>query len=144
MATLPITENVNISVESYTKFASHRPTNHILLIQNPTAVPDETPPTITDITPPASTVLELTQSVSFSVTDAGNGTFARIIIAVAYTNSVEELVYDGSAFVGLYAATSSISAITDGFRFTILRSGGWLTAPTFRAFPIDSSGNDGT
>lgn len=109
----------------------------------PSVVVDLTAPVISNISPPQGTILAATDPVSFDVTD-DSGAFARILVAVKYTTGVQELIHDGDIFVGFYALQSSRVQIASGFRYTILRTGGWLTAPTFRAFPIDAAGNDGT
>lgn len=104
---------------------------------------DVTPPTIEDISPSLGSQLQKMQSIAFSVID-NLGSFSRIIVAVKYATGVQELAHDGDAFVGHYVTTSFRAQVTGGFRYTILRAGGWPSAPTPRIFPIDESGNDGT
>lgn len=64
------------------------------------------------------------------------------MVAFFPATGVTELVHDGDAFRGFYAATSSRTMIGGGFRFTVLRSGGWPGAPTIQAFAIDHAGNE--
>lgn len=109
----------------------------------PPVVADTEAPTIVNFNPAPGTVLALLQTVGFDVVDNA-GAFSRIIIGVRYTTGVEEIVHDGDAFTGFYALTSSRSVVATGYRYIVLRQGGWPTAPVFRIFPIDSSGNDGT
>ena len=105
--------------------------------------PDIEAPTIVNFDPPLGTILQATEAVSFDVLD-NSGAFARIIVGVRFTDGVEEIIHDGDSFTGFYALQSSRTVVSTGFRYSVLRQGGWPTAPTFRIFPIDASGNDGT
>ena len=51
-------------------------------------------------------------------------------------------VHDGDAFRGHYAASSSRTMIAAGFRYSVLRTGGWPAAPTIQTFAIDRAGNE--
>ncbi len=107
------------------------------------APPDVIPPTVSNVSPVMGTVLLATQRVSFDVTD-NLAEFARVIVAVKFATGVQELVHDGAAFVGHYVTQSSRLQIAGGFRYSILRAGGWQSTPTIRIFPIDGAGNDGS
>ena len=103
---------------------------------------DTTAPTIENITPPPGTQIEPTQAISFDVTDE-SGSFRRVLLTATLAKSgVEEVVFDGAEFRGLYAGASSRSSISGGYRFVLLRGGGWPSSPTIRAFAIDRGGNE--
>lgn len=97
---------------------------------------DLTPPTVTDIDPaPGSQILPDTP-VSFSVTDdrelAGVWIFAS-------QQERREVVWS-AGFVAPYLASVRVP-VPGGWRYTVVREGGWLTAPVFRAAARDTSGN---
>jgi hypothetical protein len=105
-------------------------------------VPDTTSPVVTNFSPVAGTEIASTDSIQFEVTDT-SGSFARILVAVWFKETgVQELVHDGDAFTGLYTAVSSRVIITNGYRYTVAKSGGWGSSPTIRVFPIDAAGNE--
>ncbi len=105
------------------------------------ATPDNTPPVIGNFVPAQGTILDEQQSVSFDVTD-NSGLFSTIILHAVYADGIEEVVHDGTNFRGLYQTSSSRVIITDGWRYTVLRTGGWPSSPvTIRAFAVDGEGN---
>lgn len=110
----------------------------------PTGRDDTTAPVIVNFSPPVGTALAATQPVTFDVTD-NSGDFRRIIVTALYPRTgIEEVVHDGDSFRGLYQTTSARSMITNGFSFSVLRSGGWPSSPTFKVFAIDTGGNEAT
>lgn len=112
-------------------------------VRDPVALgPDTTPPVIGNLSPAPGTTIASTDALSFDVTD-NRGTFRRVIVAVYFpTTGITEMVHDGDVFVGYFVGSSSRVVIAGGFRYTILRSGGWIGSPTVRIFPIDLSGNE--
>lgn len=108
----------------------------------PAPTPDTTPPVVSGFDPAAGTQIARSQPIEFDVTD-DSGAFARIFVVAWFKlTGIQEVIHDGTGFVGFYTVSSSRVVITDGFRYTVLRSGGWTEAPTIRVFPIDSSGNE--
>lgn len=103
--------------------------------------PETGAPVVSNFNPAPGTQIDRSASVAFDVTDE-TGQFARIMVVAWFKETgIQEVVHDGDAFVGYYSATSTRVVITNGFRFTCARFGGWLYAPTFRVFPIDAAGN---
>lgn len=101
-----------------------------------------TPPVVTFITP-GGTTIESDEPVEFEVTD-NLGSFAKIIVIAWYQSTgVQELIHDGDNFTGYFSEDSSRVVIAYGYRYSVLRLGGWENAPTIRVIPIDSSGNVG-
>lgn len=98
-------------------------------------------PVIGNISPAPNTAINVNQSIQFDVTDASSS-FRRVIVAVTQANSagVEEIIHDGDAFRGYFAGTSSRTVISGGYRFAVLRSGGWQGAPTFRVYAVTTDG----
>ena len=119
-------------------------TTSALFTRFPAVAPvDTTPPVIANMTPTPGTLLQPTDPISFDVTD-NTGLFRRVMVAVFFPSTgITELVHDGDGFLGFFATSSSRALIAGGFRFTLLRVGGWLSSPTVRVFPIDRSGNEG-
>jgi len=107
----------------------------------PAPVGDIIPPVIGNFDPTPGSALARTDPVAFDVTD-DSGSFIRIfVVAFFATIGDQEVIHDGGAFVGRYSAASSRVPITNGFRYTVTRNGGWLGPPTIRIFPIDAAGN---
>lgn len=98
-------------------------------------------PALSDVFPPTSTKILKTQPVSFSVTDPDNNLLRTLISARFPAQPNEELVFDGQGFQPLYS-DSVRTSITGGFRYTIVRSGGWPGAPTIRIYAIDNTARE--
>jgi hypothetical protein len=100
------------------------------------------PPTLTVIDPtPVGSRINRFKPVTFKVED-DSGLLAQVLISVSLDdNAPDELLYDGTNFAPLYDKLSTVSAITNGFLFTVLREDGWIAQPTFRAFAVDLGGN---
>lgn len=103
-------------------------------------------PTITNITPnPGLIAGSYNQAsntpISFDITDAS--TFSSIIVMVKLTHlSYTLVVHDGTEFKDPFVVNSSRVAITDGFTYTLLPSGGWQSdIESLQVVGIDDSGN---
>lgn len=102
---------------------------------------DITRPVISNLNPTPGTPISTSQVISFDVTD-NLGLFTRIII-IAVFGTAQEVVHDGANFAFIYQnASSTVTPITNGFHYTVLRSGGWPASVTFEPFAIDVSGNE--
>lgn len=114
-----------------------------------TLSPEVTPanavaPVVGNFDPPQSTTINTNTPVNFDVTD-DEGLFRRVIIHASFPDGTEEVVHDGGSFRGHYqAGNSSRVIISGGYRYTLLRAGGWPGNPTIRAFAIDQAGNEET
>lgn len=100
---------------------------------------ESVPPTIGNFNIAPGTAISRDQAIAFDVTD--NASLAFVGLAASYADGSVDLVYDGHDFRGRY--TGTVVAISGGYRFTVWRSGGWPSAPTFEYLPIDTSGNLG-
>ena len=118
-------------------------TSGYTIVPDPTPAPDDvTPPAVSNYDPSPGTPITASTAIEFDVTD-NNGNFRRVIIAVFFpTTGITEIAFDGDNFIGFYASASSRALITGGHRYTLLRTGGWVAAPTIRTFAIDTSGNE--
>ena len=95
-------------------------------------------PTVSNVTPPSGSRLTNKYApVQFDVTDVDG--LASVFISVPMAGK-REVIYLSSEFSANYFG-SSITAITDGFRFVIVRAGGWTEAPLIRVDAIDTGGN---
>lgn len=106
---------------------------------------DSTPPQITNLTPAAGSSLDANEPITLDVTDETG--FGRVAILASFSDGIGgeivEVVHDGDAFRGNYLGVINLRTnITDGFRFTILRDGGWTAAPTFEFLAVDAGGNE--
>lgn len=112
-------------------------------VSNPSGALDTVPPVIDNFDPPQGTAIDPAQGISFDVTD-NSGNFRRIVVHAVFDDGVEEVVHDGDSFRGFYQVGNSRVFIAGGYRYNLLRAGGWPGNPTIRAFAIDASGNEDT
>lgn len=104
-------------------------------------VEDQENPVIQNFSPPPGTVIERTQFIAFDVVD-NSGKFAIVFVMARFPDGSCECVWDGSTFAPRYGAGSSRVLIDCGFRYTVRRTGGWLSTPlTIEARAVDAAGN---
>jgi hypothetical protein len=102
------------------------------------------PPTISNYSPAEGSVITAKTPLGFDVTGSVNG-LANVALGVRFTGSiVVELAYDGSQFQTLYAGASTVTSISGGLRFSLLRAGGWPSTPTVLVIAVDAAGNVST
>lgn len=91
--------------------------------------PANTAPVVTLVSPPPGSPLAPNDSVVFDVTDANGALFSLVAFRVRFlATDVREVVYDKDDPAGAWStnyAGSSITTITNGFRLTLRRRGGW-------------------
>lgn len=143
MATVTIGGAIEDDQASAHRKRDHRPAAAILYVEptEPVIPPDTTAPTVTLVSP-SDRQLSASEAVVFDVVD-NEGDFARIIFAVAFPSlGTTELAHDGGNFIDAYAASSTRIAIANGWRYSLIRSGGWRASPRARVFATDGSGNN--
>ena len=116
---------------------------YLAFIPAPPAPPeDESAPVVANFNPAPGTPITRTAPIAFDVTD-DSGDFRRIFVVAFFpATGATEVVHDGDSFRGHYAAGSGRTMIASGFRYTLLRTGGWPGAPTIQTFAIDRAGNE--
>lgn len=116
---------------------------YVLFLAPPPAPPvDTTPPAVGNFNPAPGTPISKNTSIAFDVTE-DSGYLQRVFVVAFFASTgVAEVIHDGDAFRGYYAASSARTMIASGFRYTVLRSGGWPAAPTIQTFAIDRAGNE--
>lgn len=104
---------------------------------------DVTPPTISNFVPAADTAIAKTGTIQFDVLDVDSA-FTRVMLIAQFTSVDQpELVYDGDDFTPNYSnGSNTVTTIANGFRFVLLRNGGWLSAVSIIPIAIDASGNE--
>lgn len=105
--------------------------------------PDTTPPVISNFSPATGTELPARDTpISFDVTDLDPG-LQLVVVTLKYSSLPETfVVYDGSKFVEPFNTTgSTMTAITNGYRFTVAPRTQWLGDPEFFAYAVDQAGN---
>lgn len=102
---------------------------------------DVTTPTFTLVSPSAGSTLPASSTpLVFDVKDELS--LERVTgVFVAFSDANEEVAWDGVAFASAYSAGSTVSTISGGYRFSLVRSGGWKSNPTVYASARDSAGN---
>lgn len=104
------------------------------------------PPTITVISPPEEDTIGRTIPLVFSVVaDSAIAALRRVVVSVSYGGEIEELVHNGTTFSGGFSGGLNARVnVANGYRFTILRFGGWRAGPILlRVSAIDIIGQIG-
>lgn len=108
---------------------------------DPSVPLDADPPASAVVSPAPGTEITAATPIVFDVTD-DSGLMRRVLVAVYYAaTGITELVHDGDTFLGRFMACSRV-AIENGFRYTVVPSGGWTSSPTIRIFAIDRTGKE--
>ena len=100
-------------------------------------------PVISNITPATGSAITALQIIQLEVTDVDND-LHRVLLAVEFTNNqIKEVVHDGDAFGPRYQNGScSRTPITNGYSYSILRTGGWIEGPDLTVYAIDNTGRE--
>jgi len=96
-------------------------------------------PTLGNLVPAAGQPLGRSTAVGFDITDTGQ---VRRVIVTVLLNGVEEVIHNGVGFRPGYAAGSTRQGVAGGWRFRVLRTGGWPASPTFSVYAFDDDGNE--
>lgn len=96
-----------------------------------------TPPTLQNVSPAVGTELTRHQAVSFE----SIGTSAQQeMIAAEFANGDIDLVWFSGSFVPKYASSSTRTAVTSGFSYSIVPAVGWVSAPTLHVISANTCG----
>ena len=106
-----------------------------------------TNPVIDDFDPARGSTIESDDSISFSITDADSGgVFSIIVVAASFQNEDGservDIIHDGDVFRVGYVSSTRL-AITNGWRYTVVREGGWPSTPKIEWFVVDEDGLGG-
>lgn len=106
-------------------------------------------PTVALVSPPEGGI-ERDTPLIVDVTD-DESSLVRVVINVRFFDAISgaevarEVVHDGGGagkpFGPLYQA-SSVAPISRGFRFTLVRTGGWPSSPRLRVLAFDTQGEE--
>jgi NhaP-type Na+/H+ and K+/H+ antiporter len=103
--------------------------------------PDAISPEVTVISPAAGTTIEPDDTLIVEVTDNEEIALAPLYAEFPNQNAAE-MVYNGTALLAPYAASSSIVNLANGGkRFSLKRTGGWPDDVSLTFIPTDTSGN---
>lgn len=97
---------------------------------------------LTNAVPSSGSEITNTTVATFDVKDT-EAFLGRVLIAVEYEalGGATELVWDGAQVCGP-AFTVTKVAITDGWRYSVLRKGGWPASPKLRVFLTNFGGRE--
>ena len=99
------------------------------------------PPSVSAVTPSVGSAITRHEAIAFDVTDDGD--FRAILLTVSFVGAdAPEVIHDGTNFSALYSAGSTKTAIAGGFHFSLLRAGGWPSAPTITPYAFDTTGQE--
>lgn len=100
---------------------------------------DGAAPVVAIIGPAAGSPIDALTPLVFEVTD--NVALGMVIVALRFqARGIEEVVHNGQRFSAQYDGSSTRFSIAGGFRFTVLRNGGWVDAPTLDVYAVDAVG----
>lgn len=104
---------------------------------------DPTPPAAVIVSPVEGAAVTPNTALVVRVTDA-TGNLLRVMIVARFPNGDEELVGvaspEGFRYTARYSG-SSLSGVTGGADFSVVRTGGWQQAPTLDVYAVDEAGN---
>lgn len=106
-------------------------------LPGPPVVP---PPSVAAFSPPLAAAIGPRQPLALEVTGTD---LQRVVLLVDFPGlNTYEVAHDGSTFSSAYPARvgNTREAITDGFRFTLLRQEGWPASPRVIPMAFDSTG----
>lgn len=107
----------------------------------PSTPADSTPPVVSNVSPTPGTTISPSTPITMDVTD--NRGLALVMLIASFPGTpAPEVVYDGNAFSSAYLGSSSVSSISGGYHFSLLRNGGWPATPTVIPYVLDTSGNE--
>ena len=100
-------------------------------------------PVVSNVTPAAGSPITAFTAISLDVT-VSPGSFRLAELHVEFAGSkVFEVAHDGSDFGPMYRGSSNRrSTISHGYRYTLLRDGGWPSSPTMTPIAIDTTGTE--
>ena len=102
------------------------------------------PPEIQNVSPNLDSSILPTATVQFDIVDTDGDLFDVVVFAIFAENGIDEVVHFGSsatAFGQRYLQSSTRTAITNGFRYSIKRVGGWPEPPRLRIRAFDEKLN---
>lgn len=99
-------------------------------------------PTVENVIPSTGSNIQPGQIIQFDVTTTNM--LKRVFVLIKFNSlNIYEVCHDGTAFAPNYNNVNCMrNIITNGYRYTILRSGGWPDAPTIVADAFDTSGGE--
>lgn len=95
-------------------------------------------PEISNVTAPGE--ITRTTPLVFDVTDDAG--LRRVLPSILFPGRPPELAHDGESFTVGYVDDSTRTAIAGGYRYSLLRRGGWPAPPTLRVYALDTHGNE--
>lgn len=100
-------------------------------------------PVVNTFSPTPGTAVGKHDPVSFRVTD-NSGSLSNVIVWVVFPDTGDaEMIFDNDIFLPRYIGLSTKTSITNGFAFSLRRSGGWLADDfVLKIKAIDPSGNE--
>lgn len=98
-------------------------------------------PVLANIAPTVATVITSGQILTFEVTSTPS--LQREMVFVRFPGArIEEVIWDGTAFTERYAALSTRTAITGGFRYRALRTPIWPDSPQVSLYALNTSAEE--
>jgi hypothetical protein len=100
------------------------------------ALGSDSAPTIVVVMPPEVSGVEVTQPLVIDATDE-NEEVRLMVVARFEGRGFEEVVHNGARFTPNYNAKSSRTELEHGYRYTVIRNGGWFESPKLDFYAIN-------
>lgn len=98
-------------------------------------------PTLLNVAPSPASVITADVAVSFEITSSPG--LQREMVFVRFPGAgIEEVIWDGTGFTAPYAARSTRTAITGGFKFYVIRTAAWPDSPQIAVFAFNTSAEE--
>lgn len=98
-------------------------------------------PVLANVAPTVGAIITSAQVISFEITSTP--ALQRVMVFVRFPGArIEEVIWDGTDFTERYQGVSSRVAITNGFRYSVIRNPVWPDSPQFAIYAINTSAEE--
>jgi hypothetical protein len=132
------TQNYTLQVKAKSALGPTASATQAYVLTDPPSA-DATPPTVTLLSHAPGDAIGANDAVRLRVTDPGGLKRVKLFVQMG---DEQYVIHNGYSFRPRYAQGSTRSAVTNGYEFVLLRSGGWFAAPTFEVHATDLAGNE--
>lgn len=102
---------------------------------------DAIDPVVTVVSPAPGTPITAFTQIIIDVTD-NQALLGIVVLKVSFAGRQEvEIIHDSKSFEPLYSESTRIE-ISNGYRYTIVRAGGWPSSPRITPIVSDKFGNE--
>lgn len=100
------------------------------------SLPAPTLPTIANFVPTVGNSIYPSTPIQFDVTDVDG--VQSVVVLCLFPDGTYEVVFDSASFAAPYVSASTVSTVTNGLRFVLRRTEGWIGSPSIRVLATDN------